>query len=82
MQVSFKPNVKYNQNFTALDIKKITSSAHDAEVFETRFSMGYVEKTKENADDLLRAINAAKNMGEKFAAQILEGVAKDWGLIK
>lgn len=79
MQVNFRT---YNPNFTALDIPKITKSSYDAELFETYASDNIVQNTKENADDLLKAIKKATDSNNIDIAFILRRVAKSWGLVK
>lgn len=73
MLVSFNPNIKYNQNFTALSNTK--------KVYDYLISIAK-KPVSEIKDELLSKIAKAKDEKKTFEVQILETKARELGLIK
>ena len=82
MRIGFNPQNNYKQNFTALDIIKITKDENQAMLFESQYADSNAKIIKENSEDLLKAIGNCTSPEKMDVEFILKRVAKAWGLIK
>ena len=84
MLVSFNPYTpnrqakKQSVAFQALDINKISSSVNEANKLYIVVKHGKIQKTPENVNDLLTAINQTKDI--EIKATLMEMGRDLWGL--